>query len=150
MIASPSPVQEIAAVASSAHVPAAMIGESPTRPGCLPLVPPVEVAAATPPRASRATAPTVPPPLERALALGGPEPRLGRGVQPGLARELRGRLADEHHVPALLEHGARGEHRVANPAQRGDRARGAVGAAHHRRVEQHEPALVEHRAAARR
>ena len=30
---------------------------------------------------------------------------------------------------------------------RGDRARGAVGAAHHRRVEQHEAALVEHRAA---
>ena len=49
MIASPSPVQEIAAVASSAHVPAAISGESPTRPGCLPLMPPVEVAAATPP-----------------------------------------------------------------------------------------------------
>ena len=61
MIASPSPVQEIAAVASSAHVPAATSGESPTRPGCLPLLPPVEVAAATPPLASRATAPTVPP-----------------------------------------------------------------------------------------
>ena len=61
MIASPSPVQEIAAVASSAHVPAATSGESPTRPGCLPLLPPVEVAAAMPPPASRATAPTVPP-----------------------------------------------------------------------------------------
>ena len=54
MIASPSPVQEIAAVASSAQVPQAISGESPTRPGCLPSVPPVEVAAATRPWASRA------------------------------------------------------------------------------------------------
>ena len=53
MIASPSPVQEIATVRSSAHVPAAISGESPTRPGCLPSIPPVEVAAATPPRASQ-------------------------------------------------------------------------------------------------
>ena len=94
MIASPSPVQEIAAVASSAQVPAAISGESPTRPGCLPALPPVEVAAATLPRASRATAPTVPPreasPAAKAqLALLGHEPRLGRGLEPGLACERR-------------------------------------------------------------
>jgi hypothetical protein len=59
MIASPSPVQEMATVVSSAHVPAAISDESPTRPGCLRLVPPVDVAAATPPWASSATAPTV-------------------------------------------------------------------------------------------
>src|SRR3546814_10738416 len=45
---------------SSAQVPAPTIGESPTRPQRLPVTPPVEVAAATWPCASRATAPTVP------------------------------------------------------------------------------------------
>ena len=44
----------------SAKVPAPMIGVSPTRPGNLPVIPPVEVAAARSPRQSRATAPTVP------------------------------------------------------------------------------------------
>ena len=47
MIASPSPVHEHAPSASSANVPAPISGESPTRPGRLPVVPPVDVAAAT-------------------------------------------------------------------------------------------------------
>src|SRR5688572_4400054 len=43
---SPSPVQDTAAVALLAYVPAPMSGESPTRPGSLLLRPPVDVAAA--------------------------------------------------------------------------------------------------------
>ena len=140
MIASPSPVQEIAAVASSAQVPAAISGESPTRPGCLPAAaagrgrrrdPPLRVARD---RADRPAARVVAG-LERELALLGLKPRLGRGVEPGVARVGAGRLADEHHVAAFVEHRARRQHRVADPAQRGHRARGAVGAAHDRGVE---------------
>ena len=48
MKASPSPVQDTA-IWSSAQVPAPMIGVSPTRPGRLLKVPPVEVAAARSP-----------------------------------------------------------------------------------------------------
>ena len=43
---SPSPVHETAQVLLSAYVPAPIIGESPTRPNFLLLIPPVEVAAA--------------------------------------------------------------------------------------------------------
>ena len=60
MVASPGPVAEPAPRRSSAYVPAPMTAESPTRPRRLPLNPPVEVAAATWPRPSQATAPTVP------------------------------------------------------------------------------------------
>ena len=45
---------------SSAHVPAPIRGESPIRPHCLLLIPPVEVPAAMFPNLSSATAPTVP------------------------------------------------------------------------------------------
>ena len=44
---SPCPVQETAALALSAYAPAPGIGESPTRPGILHVMPPVLVAAAT-------------------------------------------------------------------------------------------------------
>ena len=43
-----------------AHVPEPIIGVSPTRPGILFVIPPVEVAAAIFPSLSNATAPTVP------------------------------------------------------------------------------------------
>src|SRR5205085_2043808 len=60
MIASPSPVADTAPSVLSAYVPHPMSALSPTRPGSLPWVPPVEVAAAEVPWRSRATAPTVP------------------------------------------------------------------------------------------
>ena len=147
MIASPSPVQEIATVASSAQVPAAISGESPTRPGCLRRLPPVEVAAATPPWASSATAPTVS--RARRAALSPVRNQSSGRFEPGVARERSGRVADQHHVAPLVEHRPRRADRVADPAQGGHRTRRAVGAAHDRRVMEHRALLVEHRAAAR-
>ena len=58
--ASPWPVHDTA-TRRSAQVPAPITGESPTRPGRWPWRPPVEVAAASSPSASRHTAPTVSP-----------------------------------------------------------------------------------------
>ncbi len=60
MKASPSPVDEMATTPSRAYTPAPMMGLSPTRPSAWPVIPPVDVAAATRPAVSRATAPTVP------------------------------------------------------------------------------------------
>src|SRR5262245_24269204 len=60
MIASPSPVADTAPSELSAYVPHPMSALSPTRPGSLACVPPVEVAAAEVPWRSSATAPTVP------------------------------------------------------------------------------------------
>jgi len=60
MIASPLPVQDAPPSVLSAYVPHPMSALSPTRPGRLPTMPPVEVAAATVPWRSSATAPTVP------------------------------------------------------------------------------------------
>src|SRR5438045_3166796 len=57
---SPAPVAEIAADSFDAYVPAPMMGESPTRPYCLLLMPPVDVPAARLPSLSSATQPTVP------------------------------------------------------------------------------------------
>src|SRR5215472_4983184 len=57
---SPAPVPETAQDWLDAYVPAPMIGESPTRPGILACMPPVDVPAATLPWRSRATTPTVP------------------------------------------------------------------------------------------
>ena len=57
---SPWPVADTAQQSSAAYVPAPMIGVSPTRPARLPVMPPVDVAAARWPCASSATAPTVP------------------------------------------------------------------------------------------
>ncbi|MNY77357.1 hypothetical protein D3C86_2172290 [compost metagenome] len=57
---SPHPVHEIPAVSLLAYVPAPIIGESPTLPYFLFVIPPVEVAAARFPFLSSATAPTVP------------------------------------------------------------------------------------------
>jgi hypothetical protein len=59
MMCSPVPVKEIATW-SSAQVPGPIIGVSPTRPSIFMNVPPVEVAAASVPDKSSATAPTVP------------------------------------------------------------------------------------------
>ncbi len=57
---SPCPVADTAQLSLLAYVPAPMMGESPTRPQRLPVMPPVEVAAARLPCRSSATAPTVP------------------------------------------------------------------------------------------
>src|ERR1035437_8300016 len=59
MMGSPHPVRERAAERLSGYQPQPMREDSPTRPGVLLRVPPVEVAAARLPWASRATAPTV-------------------------------------------------------------------------------------------
>src|SRR6201995_3159603 len=59
IIGSPQPVGETAALALSAKQPQPISDESPTRPGALFSVPPVEVPAAILPPASSATAPTV-------------------------------------------------------------------------------------------
>jgi hypothetical protein len=58
MIDSPFPVAEAAATLLSAYPPQPAIGESPTRPGWTAVRPPVEVAHATLPWLSTATAPT--------------------------------------------------------------------------------------------
>ena len=71
---SPSPVAETAQVALSANVPAPMFGESPMRPGSLPVTPPVDVPAARLPWLSSATQPTVPK-RDSAWAIGA-SPRL--------------------------------------------------------------------------
>src|ERR1700728_1803595 len=59
MMGSAHPVRDTAAARVSEWQPQPMRDESPTRPGVLLRVPPVDVAAARLPRASRATAPTV-------------------------------------------------------------------------------------------
>src|SRR6266568_7045404 len=63
MKASPWPVPQTAPNRSSAYMPAPGMGESPIRPGSLPLMPPVETATASLPSESRATAPTVSAPV---------------------------------------------------------------------------------------
>ena len=57
---SPWPVDETPQTPFWAQVPEPIIGESPTLPGILFVMPPVEVAAEILPFLSRATAPTVP------------------------------------------------------------------------------------------
>ena len=58
-----------APASASAYVPQPTSGESPTRPACLQIVPPVEVPATTPPSRSTATAPIGTAPLVRPLAM---------------------------------------------------------------------------------
>jgi hypothetical protein len=58
---SPEPVADTAQVWLLAHVPAPMMGLSPTRQSSAFVMPPVEVAAASCPSVSSATAPTVCP-----------------------------------------------------------------------------------------
>src|SRR3954470_3699276 len=65
MIDSPQPVVEQPPVWLSAYNPAPISGESPTRPGSLLAVPPVDVPAARHPARSSATQPTVSPGCER-------------------------------------------------------------------------------------
>lgn len=59
MMASPCPVVDTAPTKSSANPPAPTRGVSPTRPLLLAVMPPVDVAQATWPAESTATAPTV-------------------------------------------------------------------------------------------
>ena len=117
-----------------------MMGESPTRPGRLLVMPPVEVAAARLPAPSRATAPTVPwvvggTMLRDALAallgqqllqaLGGAEVEVGHERQALLEREFLRPRPHQQHVARLLHDVARQVDGVADVAHRGDRARRA-------------------------
>jgi hypothetical protein len=83
---SPAPVADTATPDGCASRPAPGIGESPTRPGHCPARPPVEVAAATRPAASTATAPTVPSSESRERPLGTDGP----GSAPGGASSACG------------------------------------------------------------
>ena len=155
MIASPSPVQETATLSSSAQVPAPISGESPTRPRRWPIVPPVEVAAASRPSRSRATAPTVPAAQPRspeastvALAVGD-QPRRIAELDAVVGRERARRRAHEQHVVAVAQHRAGGADRVAHALHAGHRADVAARALHHRRVEL-DPAVLGQRGAAAR
>ena len=155
MIASPSPVQEIAAVASSAHVPARDQRRVADAAGVL--------AAAC--RRSRSRR------RRRRARRGRRRRRSRRGCVAANARRRSsvrnqasgavsspasrangaGRLADEHHVPALVEHRAGGQHRVADAARCAATAPAARSAP--RMIEASSadaPVLVQRRAAARR
>ena len=143
MKASPWPVPEIATTLSRAYTPAPTIGESPTRPSAWPTIPPVDVAAATRPLASRATAPTVPwraaaaRPVHHSLQL--LPPRLGDEVVAldhlkSVALKERDIRVDDEGVLGVLHHGAGQPDRVLGVLGRGDRAR-KPGSCHHRRVE---------------
>ena len=144
MIDSPWPVHDTATVASSAHVPAPISGESPTRPSRWPDTPPVDVAAARRPSASRATAPTVPRAPAASPSLSASSASRSRSVtnhvsfskaSPAVAANSIAGGADEQHVAALGEHRARRADRVAHAAHGRHRAGGARGAVHDRRVE---------------
>src|ERR1041384_394092 len=110
-----------------------MIGLSPMRPGSLPAMPPVEVAAARSPSRSRATAPTVPwrnassssgvrigkpapPPFENVLQ--GLPPVLGIEVIPfGEGKSLAAAESDrafagQQHMRRMLHDGTRRQNRV--------------------------------------
>ena len=124
-----------------------MIGVSPTRPGSFSCMPPVEVAAARWPRASRATAPTVPTSCRAAADAAGRSARrlparalprrheqrvVVRG-DPDLARERRRARAGEEHVVRPLHDRARERDRVPHVLHDRDRAAAERLAVHDRR-----------------
>ena len=116
MIASPSPVQETATLSSSAQVPAPISGESPTRPRRWPIVPPVEVAAASRPSRSRATAPTVP--AAQPEVAGGEHLALAVGDQPRRVAQLDAVVGRER-ARRRRRRAARGGRRAAPRGRRG-------------------------------
>ena len=117
-----------------------MMGESPTRPQRLPVMPPVEVAAATLPWASSATAPTVPKatrsfsfsaepreqPMQLLLAHRRAEVFVGDQLHALQPREFLGACAHEHHVRRVIHDQARERDRVLHMLEPGDRARAQV------------------------
>ena len=125
-----------------------MIGVSPTRPGNLPVMPPVEVAAARSPRQSRATAPTVPcrrassssATLPAQSLLQGAPARLGMEIaglgegEPLLAGQRQRALADQQHVRRVLHDGPRRQHRVSRSEDAGDGTGPPLPPFHHRGV----------------
>src|SRR5260370_268403 len=140
---SPSPVAETAQVALFAYVPPPMMGESPTRPAFLFVVPPVEVAAARLPFLSSATAPTVPcrsrsvtmnffPPtpasfrslfhfLQSLPALFGVKILLVDKLNAVRRGERLRAFAVHHHVSRFLHHQPRQVDRILDVFQTGDR-----------------------------
>ena len=142
-----------------------MMGESPTRPTCLLVSPPVEVAAARLPARSSATAPTVPLGsafggaggalagralhlLQFVLTLRGAEVFRRHQHDALFQGELLGALADQQHVRALVHHQARQIDRVLDVAYGGHRPRTRPVAVHDGGIELRIPVRVEHRAAA--
>jgi hypothetical protein len=112
-------------------------------------MPPVDVAAATWPCASVATAPTVPPPSAYrarhcSRRFSGDEPRGLHELEPERLGELVRAVCGEEHV-RRAEQLARRAHRVANPIDDGDRARVAGRAVHDRCVELDLAVRPEHR-----
>src|SRR2546422_831148 len=91
-----------------------MSAESPTRPGSLPAIPPVDVAAAMVPWRSGATAPTVP-----AAPAGRPPPRPPRAPR---------RLAGAQGTPAVTENAPTGRNRRAHAGPQLVAAIGGIGA----------------------
>jgi len=134
-----------------------MMGESPTRPKCLLVSPPVEVAAVRSPYWSRAMAPVVPLGFE--VPLGGAEclsasmafSRLLRLLRHEgdalLLGELLRAFADQQDVFCAIHHQAREIDRISDVAHRGDGPSLAVLAVHDRGVELREPVMIEHRSA---
>ena len=119
------------------------MGLSPTRPSAWPVIPPVEVAAATRPPASRAAAPTVPwraaaarpssHPVQLLLARLGDEVAALDHVK-SVALQERDVRVDEQDVLGVLHHGAGEPDRVPGVLGGGDRAR-PPGSGHHRGVQ---------------
>ena len=102
MIRSPWPVVDAAPVRLSAYSPAPMNGESPTRPGGLNGIPPVDVPAARLPARSRAIAPTVSCPNIVST-------QFGIGVRPAFLPERSLVVGDEVVRIARLDPGTLGE-----------------------------------------
>src|SRR5262249_55290652 len=145
MMASPSPVHDTPPSVLSAYVPHPMSAESPTRPGSLPDVPPVDVAAAMVPARSSATAPTVPP----AGAAGSPQPGRRRGGAAEGTRAVQGTGAGVEGVAPIVENAARERDRVAAARDGGHRARPERIALHDGGVRLHGARRGEHGAPAR-
>src|SRR5215472_1457842 len=163
---SPSPVPDTAQDSLLAYVPAPISGVSPTRPLCLLVRPPVEVAAARLPARSSATAPTVPMLLAAPAitagavgALGAPRlfelalARLGAEIiarhehHTLFQRKVLGALGHQQHVRALLHHEACQLYGVLYVPYAGHRPGARPGAVHDGRVELGVTIAVEHRAA---
>src|SRR5215813_10629876 len=117
MIASPSPVHETPPSVLSAYVPLPIRAESPTRPGSLPTMPPVDVAAAIVPWRSSATAPTVP----AAFTAPGVEARV-------ILERAHGRFDGVHGPATLFQHAPSGRDRCPHTDPQLVAAIGRIGA----------------------
>jgi hypothetical protein len=117
-------------------------------------MPPVEVAAARWPQASRATAPTVRDPARQRGqplllgALGGDEVLRRRLFQRQLAREAIGAVADQQYVLGAVHHRARQTDRMRRRLRGSHCASRARAPVHDRGVEFGDAVGIQHRAAA--